>query len=90
MLPFFASDFFGNKSFDKTIGFFTATSSVGFALGAPFANLCYDLFGSYNPAFITFAALMIVTTVVMQFIIRAVERDRNRIFSSLENAAIEN
>ena len=84
MLPFFAAELFGNKCFDKTIGLYTATSCVGFALGAPFANLCYDLFGNYNPAFIFFALLMLFTTVAMQFVVRAAAKDKEKILRALE------
>lgn len=76
MLPLFASELFGNKSFDKIIGLFTAASTAGFAIGAPFANLCYDLFGNYNVPFIVFASLMLFVTVAMQFVLRSANRDK--------------
>jgi len=76
MLPLFASELFGNKSFNKCVGVFSAASTAGFALGAPFANLCFDLFGNYNVAFIVFGILMLFVTVSMQFVIRSAHRDR--------------
>ena len=76
MLPLFASELFGNKSFAKMVGIFTAASTAGFAIGAPFANLCFDLFGNYNVAFIVFACFMIFVTVTMQFVVRSAHRDR--------------
>ena len=76
MLPLFASELFGNKSFNKCVGVFSAASTAGFALGAPFANLCYDLFGNYNVAFIVFGTLMLFVTVTMQFVVRTARRDR--------------
>lgn len=76
MLPLFASELFGNKSFNKCVGVFSAASTAGFALGAPFANLCYDIFGDYNVAFIVFGALMLFVAVAMQFVVSFARRDR--------------
>lgn len=85
MLPLFASELFGNKSFVKIVGLFSAASTAGFALGAPFANLCYDVFGNYNAAFITFSCLMLFVTVTMQFVLRSASRDKMVILESAEN-----
>ncbi len=85
MLPLYASELFGNKSFDKIVGIFAAASTAGFALGAPFANLCYDLLGNYNLPFIVFACLMLFVTVTMQFVLRAAQRDRAAILASVES-----
>ena len=84
MLPLYASELFGNKSFDKIVGIFAAASTAGFALGAPFANLCYDMLGNYNLPFIVFACLMIFVTVAMQFVLRAAHRDRAVILAAAE------
>ena len=86
MLPLFASELFGNKSFNKCVGVFSAASTAGFALGAPFANLCYDIFGNYNVAFIVFGALMIFVAVTMQFVVKSASRDR-RLVLEAEQAA---
>ena len=83
MLPLFASDLFGNKDFAKNVGFFSAASTAGFALGSPFANLCFDLFGNYNAAFITFACLMLFVAVTMQFVLKCAHRDRKIILDAL-------
>lgn len=85
MLSLFASELFGNKSFDKLIGLFTAASTAGFALGSPFANLCYDIFGNYNLPFIVFACLMLFVTITMQIVLRSARRDKKLILESLEN-----
>ena len=91
MLPLYASELFGNKSFMKVVGVFSAATTAGFALGSPFANLCYDLFGNYNVAFITFASLMLFVTVTMQFVIRSSRRDKAIILKDEEEkAAIAN
>lgn len=76
MIPLFASELFGNKDFSKITGIFSACTTAGCALGAPFANLCYDIFGNYNVAFIAFAALMLFVTLTMQFVVKLAHRDR--------------
>ena len=92
MLPLFASELFGNKSFAKIMGIFSAASTAGFALGAPFANLCFDLFGNYNVSFIVFGVLMLFVTVTMQLVVRSAHRDRKiieaAIASESEGAAV--
>ena len=85
MLPLFASELFGNKSFDKVVGIFVSASSAGFALGAPFANLCFDIFGNYNVPFIVFAVFMVFVTITMQFVLRSAHRDRKIILEEAES-----
>ena len=86
MLPIFAAEFFGNKSFDRTVGIFVSVSQVGFAVGSPFGNLCYDIFGSYRIAFLVFAILMVFVVIVQQFVLSAAHRDRKRILAAVEKA----
>ncbi len=95
MLPLFASDLFGNKSFDKMVGIFSAACTAGFALGAPLANLFYDIFGSYNIPFILFAVMLVFVTVTMQIVLNMAHRDRVEILRAIEEAeksqiAVEN
>ena len=87
MLPLFASELFGNKCFAKMVGLFSAACTAGFAIGAPLGNLFYDIFGSYNMAFVIFACLMAFVTVAMQFIVNTAHRDRKVIESQI--AALE-
>ena len=89
MLPLFASELFGNKSFAKIVGMFSAASTAGFALGSPLANMCFDLFGDYNVAFLVFAVLMLFVTVTMQFVVRCANRDRKIIIENLERKDAE-
>lgn len=84
MLPIFAVEFFGNKPFDKLIGLFVSVSAAGFAIGSPFGNLCYDIFGDYKPAFLVFAALMAFVAIALQFVLRAANKDRKVILEALE------
>lgn len=69
MLPIYAGDLFGQKSFNKILGIFVSVNTAGYAVGAPMINLIFDKFGSYNPGFIFCAVLMIGITIAMQFII---------------------
>ena len=84
MLPFYASDLFGNKSFLNVLGIFSAANYLGYAIGAPLGNILYDMMGNYNLSFIVFALLMVFVTVTMQFVLRAASRDRAIILSSEE------
>lgn len=85
MLPIFTVEFFGNKPFDKLIGLFVSVSAVGFAVGAPFGNVCYDIFGDYKLAFMLFALLMLFAAVALQFVLRAAHRDKKIILDALDN-----
>jgi len=79
MVPIYASDLFGQKSFDQIMGLFVSFNVAGFAIGSPAANLCYDIFGTYNPILYIGAAVMLVITVCMQFVLNAAGRERKRI-----------
>lgn len=89
MLPLFASEFFGNKSFEKNVGLFTSSSYAGFAIGAPFANVFYDLFGNYNVPFVLFAALMLFVTISLQFVLKCAHKDRKIILDALKKEKAE-
>jgi len=87
MLPIFASEFFGNKPFERLIGLFVAASAAGFAVGETFANTCFDIFGDYKLAFAVFAALMAVSTAALQYVLWAANRDKKRILDALQATA---
>jgi len=82
MLPLFASELFGNKDFEKVVGVFVSASCAGFALGSPFGNFCFDIFGDYTIAFLIFGVMMIFVTVSMQFVLSAANRDRKKIVNT--------
>lgn len=65
MLPIYAGDLFGQKSFNKILGIFVSVNSAGYAVGAPMINLIFDKCGSYNPGFVLCAVLMIGIMVAM-------------------------
>lgn len=74
MLPIYAGDLFGQKSFNKILGLFVSVNTAGYAVGAPMINFIFDKFGSYNPGFILCAFLMLGIIIVMQFLITASRR----------------
>lgn len=69
LLPIYAGDLFGQKSFNKILGIFVSVNTAGYAVGAPMINIIFDRFGSYNIGFIICALLMIGIIISMQFII---------------------
>lgn len=69
-------DIFGNRDYAKLLGIMSALNYMGFALGGPVANLTQDLLGTYVPAIVTAAIVMVVVAVVFQFIITAAHKDR--------------
>ncbi len=71
MLPIYAGDLFGQKSFDKILGIFVSVNTAGYAVGAPVINLYYDLFGSYRSGFALCALLMVAIIISLQFVIKA-------------------
>ena len=76
IIPLIVNDLFGSASYDKILGIMAGTNYVGYALGAPLVNLCYDVFGSYKPALLLFSALMIPISIVFQYAIRCANKTR--------------
>ncbi len=81
MLPIFAGDLFGEKSFNKIMGIFVSVNTAGYAVGAPMTNWVFDKFGTYKPMFLVCAVLMAVVTIVFQFIISSSHKDRQKILA---------
>ena len=76
MLPIFAGDLFGERSYDKALGLLVSVNTTGYAVGAPLTNLFFDQFGTYTPLFFIYAGLMLVITCVSQFNVTAVHNLR--------------
>ena len=85
MLSLITTDLFGNKSFDKILGIVSALNVAGYAVGAPLTNACYDIFGTYVPFIWVCTGLMIIVTVMYQFIITAAQKNRKEVLAA-ENA----
>lgn len=76
LVPLIAADLFGEKDFARLLGIFVSVNTAGFALGAPVANLSFELTGSYTPILILSGSLMAVITVVFQLILRSAKKAR--------------
>lgn len=87
MLPIYASDLFGAKSFDKILGIFVSVNTAGYALGAPVINICYDITGSYRTAFIISIGVMAFVVLLLQFVLSAAGKTQAAIVSSKEKIA---
>lgn len=71
MLPIFASDLFGDLSFDKTLGIFVSANTIGYAIGAPLTNWIYDQCGTYLPMFYISAVIMLGVAISSQWFVSA-------------------
>ena len=76
MLPIFAGDLFGERAYNKVLGIIVSVNTAGYAVGAPVANLCYDVFGTYNPALYISCGLMAVAAVVIHITISASQKEK--------------
>jgi len=76
MISILATDLFGDISYDEVSGLFVSVSTAGFALGAPVMNLVYDFWGTYQPALLVCGLLMIIVTIMFQYIISAAHKKR--------------
>lgn len=78
LIPLYASDLLGQKSFDKALGVYAAVNTAGFALGAPIINGFFDVFGTYKYGFILFAVIMLIVLVGFQFVINAAKKEQKK------------
>lgn len=85
MLPIYAADLFGKKSYPKILGLFVSVNTAGYAVGAPLMNLCYDIFGSYAPALFFVGFIMFGVLILLQFVISLAHKEQKRILE-LEEA----
>ncbi len=81
MLPIYAADLFGKKSYPKILGIFVSVNTAGYAVSAPLMNLCYDIFGSYVPALYLVGFIMIGVLVLLQFVISTAHREQKKVLS---------
>ncbi len=79
MIPIYASDLFGDKSFNKILGLFVSVNTAGYALGAPAINLCSDLSGSYNLGLYICCVLMLAVIIAMNIVISSSNKQRKLI-----------
>ncbi len=78
MLPIYAGDLFGQKSFNKILGIFVSVNTAGYALGAPAINWVYDRFGTYRGGFLLGALIMAGILLSLQFVITAGHKEQKK------------
>ena len=84
MLPIYAADLFGKKSYAKILGIFVSVNTAGYAVGSPVMNLSSDLFGSYVPALILVGSIMTGVLILLQFVISAAHKEQRKIEAEQE------
>ncbi len=88
MLPIYASDLFGEHSYEKVLGLFVSVNVTGYALGTPAVNLCFDIVGTYTPILFVCAGIMLIVTLVMQFVISKAHKLRIEVAQAAETAEV--
>ena len=69
MLPIYTREFFDKESFGRMLGILVAVNTAGYALGAPFLNMIYDLSGSYAAGFVVIGGMMLCVLATIQVLI---------------------
>jgi len=89
MLPIFAGDLFGERSYNKMLGIIVSVNTAGYAAGSLFMNTCFDLLGSYRSALLVAACLMLCVAVALQLVITAAYRKKRMVIAqqAQENAS---
>ena len=81
MLSFITSEMFGNRSFAKMLGIISALNTAGYAVGSPVVNFCYDALGTYVPAILVSAGIMVGLIITFHLILKANAKDREVILA---------
>ena len=76
MLPIFASEFFGPKSFDKAVGLITGVNVAGYAVGSFVLGLICDIAGGYSLGYCVYGIIMSITFFLMFYVIYASGKER--------------
>lgn len=79
MLPLFAGNLFGMKSYNHLLGIIGSVAYAGFAVGVPLMGAIYDVFGSYFYGAIISVVIMFVVTLVFQFVINSSNKIKKEI-----------
>lgn len=86
MLPLYASDLFGHRSYVSVLGIFVSANVSGYAIGAPLMNLSYDIAGSYVPALVIVGTIMTAVLVLLQVVITLSHREQRKLAAQAEKA----
>ena len=78
MLSIYAGELFGEKSFGKVLGILSTMHYAGSAVASPTMNLCFDLTGSYKPAFVALGIAMALMLLMLHISIFNAKRLRSK------------
>ena len=79
MLPIYANDLFGDKSYAKILGIFSALNQLGYALGSFVVNGLFDIFGTYKVALVVCGIIMTAIVITLQFIITKANKVKKQV-----------
>ena len=82
MLPIYAMELCGARSYTKALGVFVSVNTAGYAVGAPLINLFYDIFGSYYLVLIITGIIFSLIFVLLLTVISAANRDKRKLSES--------
>ena len=82
MLPIYANDLFGDKSYAKILGVFSALNQLGYALGSFVVNGLFDIFGTYKVALVVCGIIMTAIVITLQFIITKANKVKKQVLTA--------
>ena len=87
MLPIYASDLFGERSYEKILGIFVSINVTGYAVGGPVVNLFHDiptLGSSYRPILFVCCGIMVAITILMQYVTAKMDKIKAQVIEEYE------
>lgn len=88
VLPIYANELFGEKSFNNVLGIFVSLNQIGYAVSGPLFGICYDLSGSYKIALIVGGAIMSTVFILLQFVITSAHKVKREVTRQQEKTAL--
>lgn len=82
MLPLFASDMFGERSYNKVLGIIVSVNTAGYACGSPVINAVFDIWGSYRPMLFIYAGIMVFVAIFFQFALNSCQKEKKAIIAA--------
>lgn len=86
MLPLITAGMFGEKDYAKIMGIVVSVNTAGYAVGAPVANLVYDVMGNYRTILTILAGVMALITVATLLVMGRSAKDKKAIIAAHEAA----
>ena len=87
VVPLIANDLFGNKDYDKILGFLIAANYSGCALSGPFINIFADMGWGYKPGLLILSGVMALALLIMQFTINKAWKVKREVIAQAEASA---